>query len=102
MSSLRLMSTLRSSLLTIRCCRILLPFSQMSFRYVPSIDLYSSMSTRTQQICLFSSSTVFHARRRDETNATVTENFDDEEQEEKEEDNDDTETDQVIQSSLFF
>ncbi len=96
MSTLRLISTLRSSLLTTKYSRIVLPFSRMSFQSISSIDLDPSIPVRIQQICLFSSSTILHAQRRDKIDSNVVEEFDDKEEEE-EEDND---TDQVIYS--FF
>ncbi len=86
MSTLRLISILRSSLLTTKCCRM---FSQMS-----SIDFYARVPVRTQQICLFSSTSIVHAQRRDKIDANITEEFDDDEAD------DESGTDQVIQS--FF
>jgi hypothetical protein len=68
----------------------------MSFQSISSIDLDPSIPVRIQQICLFSSSTILHAQRRDKIDSNVVEEFDDKEEEE-EEDND---TDQVIYS--FF
>jgi len=59
------------------------------------VSLYS---IRTQQICLFSSSTILHARRtsKDKIDINATEDYDNEEDNEEE---DDSETDQVI---FFF
>jgi hypothetical protein len=88
MSNLRLISTIRSLLLTTKCSRILL-----SFRTLASIDLHPCIPMRTQQICLFSSSTILQARRRDQIEAVVAEELDDEEEDEDEEDKD---SDQVI------
>jgi len=87
---------LRSSLLTTKYCRIVLPFSRMSFRSISSINLYSYLPVRTKQICLFSSSTIVHARRRDKIESNVTEEFDNEEEEEE------TDTDQVILNICFI
>jgi hypothetical protein len=70
----------------------------MLFRTLGSIDLYRSVPIRTQQICLFSSSTVLQARRRDKIDSGVTEEFDNEEEENEEEE--DGETDQVILSFI--
>ncbi len=94
MSTFRLISILRSSLLNTKCCRIVLPFSRIS-----SINLYSYLPVRTQQICLFSSSTIVHARRRDKIESNVTEEFDNQEEEEEDEDSD---TDQVILNICFI
>jgi hypothetical protein len=100
MSTFRLILTLRSALLATKHCRIVLPSSRMSFRSISSIDLYSYVPIRTQQICWFSSSTILHARRRDKIDANVTEEFDNEEEEEVEEE--DSDTDQVILSFCFI
>ncbi len=84
MITLRLISTLRSSLLANKSSRIVLPFSRMPFRS----NLYPYVSVRTQQICLFSSSTILHAGRRDKIDANVTEDLDDDEEEEEDDDSD--------------
>ncbi|CAF0839910.1 unnamed protein product [Rotaria sordida] len=97
MSTLRLISTLRSPLLINKCCRILFSFSQLSFQSVLPINMYSNVQERTQQICLFSSSTIVYNRRRDTINSNVTEEFDDEEETENEENN---ETDQDEQEKI--
>jgi hypothetical protein len=81
MTTLRLISTLRSSLLTIKCRRGVLPFSRISFRSIPDVP--------TQQLCLFSSSTIVHARRRDKIDADITEDLENEDEDE------DIDTDQV-------
>jgi len=62
------------------------------------MNLYSYLPVRTQQICLFSSSTIVHARRRDKIESNVTEEFDNQEEEEDE----DSDTDQVILNICFI
>jgi hypothetical protein len=87
MSTLRLISTLRSALLITK-------YSRLSFRTLSSIDLYRHVPVRTQQIASFSSSTVYHARRvnQDKIDLNAVEEYDNEE----EEDEEDIDTDQVI------
>ncbi|CAF1239330.1 unnamed protein product [Rotaria sp. Silwood1] len=97
MSTLRLISTLRSSLLRNKYCRILFPYSQLSFRSILPINMFSHVQESSQQICLFSSSTVVYNRRRDQIDSNVTEEFDDEEDNENEENN---ETDQDEQEKI--
>jgi hypothetical protein len=81
MSTFRLISMLRSSLLT---NRIVLTFSRMLFRS----NLNSYVPNRTQPICLFSSSRIFHARHRDKIDANITENLNEEEEEDEDADSD--------------
>jgi len=71
----------------------------MVLRSISSINLGSYLPVRTQQICLFSSSTIIHARRRDKIESHVTEEFDNQEEEEEDEDSD---TDQVILNICFI
>ncbi|CAF2520560.1 unnamed protein product [Rotaria sp. Silwood2] len=99
MSTLRLISTLRSPLLVNKCCRILFPFSQMSFRSVLPINVYSNVEDRIQQIRLFSCSTIVYNRRRDKIDSNVTEEFDNEEENENENEQN-NETDQDEQEKI--
>ncbi|CAF0749311.1 unnamed protein product [Adineta steineri] len=86
MSTLRLISTLRSSLLTMKSYqRLLLPSSQLFFRSTSSHILIPTI----QQTCLFSSSAVCHGRRRDKIDGSLTEEVNNEEEEEEDNDNDD-------------
>jgi hypothetical protein len=64
--------------------------------------LYSYLPVKTQQICLFSSSTIVHARRRDKIESNVTEEFNNEEEKEEEEEEEETDTDQVILNICFI
>jgi len=66
------------------------------FSQISSIDFYARVPVRTQQICLFSSTSILHAQRRDKIDANITEEFDDNEAD------DESGTDQVIQSFLFI
>lgn len=97
MASLRLISTLRLSLLRAKYNQILTPFSSISFRSEKPINLYSNKE-KIQQICPFSYSSIVYSRRQDKIDSNVTEEADDEQDDEDEENN---ETDQVI-SRLFF
>ena len=88
MSTLRLISTLRSVLLTTK-------YSRISFRTLSSIDLYPPhVPVRTQQMASFSSSIIHHNRRvnQDKIDLNAVEEYDNEEDEDEE----DIDTDQVI------
>lgn len=101
MSSFRLISTLRSSLLTNKFYRRVFPLSGISSRSISSIDVYPCVPVRTQQICWFSSSAIVHARRRDKIDANVVEELDNEEDAEENADEDDNDSDQVILSFVY-
>ncbi|CAF0715759.1 unnamed protein product [Adineta steineri] len=91
MSTFRLISTLRSSLLTIKSYqRLLLPSSQLLFRSTSSHILKPTI----QQTCLFSSSAVCHGRRRDKIDGSLTEEVNNEEEEEDNDNDDDSGIDQ--------
>ncbi|CAF3738392.1 unnamed protein product [Rotaria magnacalcarata] len=97
MSTLRLISTLRLSLLRLKCTQILIPSSQMSCQFILPINLYSKVHERTQQICLFSSSHTVYTRRRDNINSNVAEEVDVVEDDDNQDDN---ETDQDEEEKL--
>lgn len=93
MSSLRLLTTLRSSLLSNRFYRIVSSLSGIS----PIDLLYSRSSIKTQQTCWFSSSNIVHARRRDKIDTKAVEELDNDDDEEKQkEEDDDDDSDQVM------
>lgn len=99
MSSLRIISTLRSSLLISKYCRILLPLAPISSQYVRSTIPHSYNRKGMQQICGFSSSTILYNRRRDRVDSAIAEDLDENDEDENEEDNQSV---QVISSYFFY
>ncbi|UJR28954.1 hypothetical protein I4U23_010171 [Adineta vaga] len=99
MSTLRFISTLRRSLLTSRYHNMLLSSLRMSIQNLSSIDSYSYNSMVVQQNCLFSSSSIIHAQRRNKGYSNITEEDDEAEDDDKDDDEDDqSEQDKIKQS----
>ncbi|CAM4853431.1 unnamed protein product [Rotaria socialis] len=96
MSTFRLISTLRSSLLRLKSSQLLIPTSQMSCQSILPINLYSKVHERTQQICLFSSSHTVCNRRHDNINSNVAEEVDVEEDDDNQEDNETDQTGSIV------
>lgn len=95
MTTLRSIVILRSLLSTTKYYRMACSSSRMMISR-------ATVPLRIEQTCWFSSSNIVHARRRDRTDATVTEDLDNEEEEKDDNDDDNNVDSEQVRWSIFF
>ena len=96
MSTLRLISILRCSLLVNKQCRMLSSLSRMP---LPFLTSYSNIVERSQRISFL---TIRYSQRRDEIDLTSTKELGEEDDDDDDDDEKDNETDRVISFLPFL